>query len=79
MIYNYVRIYIVVYQDAVRQRLIGVSRVFAASATDIPAHRRTRMASAISRAIGTDNVWIVACVLLEGYVYIRCVELENLL
>ncbi|KAJ1373964.1 hypothetical protein KIN20_036526 [Parelaphostrongylus tenuis] len=40
-------------------RLVDVSRVFAASVCDIPAHRRTRMAHAMARAVKHINVWIV--------------------
>ncbi|VDM57025.1 unnamed protein product [Angiostrongylus costaricensis] len=38
-------------------RLVDVSRVFAASVCDIPAHRRTRMANAITRAVKHINVF----------------------
>ncbi|CAI4232776.1 unnamed protein product [Auanema sp. JU1783] len=53
-------------RDAIIMQLIGVTRIFASSASDIPAHRRSRMAKAISRAIGVENTWIVTSVLLEG-------------
>lgn len=53
--------------DMMRSRLIEVSRIFSTSASDIPAHRRGRMARAIARAIGQENAWIVSGVLFEGF------------
>ncbi|KAE9416313.1 hypothetical protein Angca_002451, partial [Angiostrongylus cantonensis] len=48
-------------------RLVDVSRVFATSVCDIPAHRRARMANAITRAVKHVNVWIVSGVILEHF------------
>ncbi|KAK5964359.1 hypothetical protein GCK32_001315 [Trichostrongylus colubriformis] len=50
-----------------RLRLVNVARILAASTCDIPAHRRSRMAHAIARAVKHANVWIVAGVLLEHF------------
>ncbi|KAK6051031.1 hypothetical protein COOONC_11464 [Cooperia oncophora] len=50
-----------------RIRLANVTRILAASTCDIPAHRRSRMAHAIGRAVKHINVWIVAGVLVEHF------------
>ncbi|CAD6191421.1 unnamed protein product [Caenorhabditis auriculariae] len=50
-----------------KEKLIEVSRLFAASACDIPAHRRPRIARAIARAVGAENAALVTMVLLAGF------------
>ncbi|KJH45253.1 hypothetical protein DICVIV_08707 [Dictyocaulus viviparus] len=50
-----------------QRQLIDVARVFAASACDIPAHRRTCMANAIARAVQHTNAWIISGVILEHF------------
>lgn len=53
--------------NEMRLRLVSVARILAVSTCDIPAHRRARMAHAITRAVRHVNVWIVAGVLLEHF------------
>ncbi|XGW10399.1 hypothetical protein V3C99_012135 [Haemonchus contortus] len=48
-------------------RLASVTRILAASTHDIPAHRRSRIARAIVRAVNYSNVWIIVGVLVEHF------------
>ncbi|VDO35025.1 unnamed protein product [Haemonchus placei] len=48
-------------------RLASVTRILAASTCDIPAHRRSRIARAIVRAVKYSNVWIIVGVLMEHF------------
>ncbi|CAI5442637.1 unnamed protein product [Caenorhabditis angaria] len=49
------------------EKLIDLTRLFAASATDIPAHRRARIAHAIARAVGAENASIVVLVFVSSF------------
>lgn len=48
-------------------RLVSISRIFAASVADIPAHRRQRVLKAVSKAATASHVWTVIAVLFEQY------------
>ncbi|KAK6105041.1 U3 small nucleolar RNA-associated protein 10 family protein [Brugia pahangi] len=50
-----------------REQLVTISRLFAASITDIPAHRRDRILRAVARSAGTHYLWAVIAVLFERY------------
>lgn len=49
------------------EKLIELARLFAASAVDIPAHRRARIAQAIARAVGAENASTVVLVLVSSF------------
>ncbi|CAP24523.2 Protein CBR-TOE-1 [Caenorhabditis briggsae] len=49
------------------EKLIELARLFAASAVDIPAHRRARIAQAIARAVGSENASTVVLVLVSSF------------
>lgn len=49
------------------EKLIELARLFAASAVDIPAHRRARIAQAIARAVGAANASTVVLVLVSSF------------
>ncbi|EGT38292.1 hypothetical protein CAEBREN_28292 [Caenorhabditis brenneri] len=49
------------------EKLIELARLFAASAVDIPAHRRARIAQAIARAVGATNASTVVLVLVSSF------------
>ncbi|KAL3995651.1 U3 small nucleolar RNA-associated protein 10 family protein [Acanthocheilonema viteae] len=49
------------------EQLVTISRLFATSITDIPAHRRDRILRAVSRSAGTHYVWTVIAILFERY------------
>ncbi|EJW84917.1 hypothetical protein WUBG_04171, partial [Wuchereria bancrofti] len=50
-----------------REQLVTISRLFTASITDIPAHRRDRILRAVARSAGTHYLWAVIAVLFERY------------
>uniref|UniRef100_A0A158Q7F4 HEAT repeat-containing protein 1 n=1 Tax=Elaeophora elaphi TaxID=1147741 RepID=A0A158Q7F4_9BILA len=49
------------------EQLVITSRLFAASITDIPAHRRDRILRAVARSAGTQYLWAVIAILFERY------------
>lgn len=49
------------------EKLIELARLFAASAIDIPAHRRARIAQAIARAVQAENASTVVLVLVSSF------------
>ncbi|VDM92920.1 unnamed protein product, partial [Onchocerca ochengi] len=49
------------------EQLVTTSRLFAASITDIPAHRRDRILHAVARSAGTHYIWVVIAILFERY------------
>ncbi|CAG9539926.1 unnamed protein product [Cercopithifilaria johnstoni] len=49
------------------EQLVTTSRLFAASITDIPAHRRDKILRAVSRSAGTHHLWAVIAILFERY------------
>ncbi|MCP9263659.1 hypothetical protein DINM_007046 [Dirofilaria immitis] len=48
------------------EQLVTTSRLFAASVTDIPAHRRDRILRAVARSAGAQYIWAVIAILLNG-------------
>uniref|UniRef100_A0A1I7VD57 HEAT repeat-containing protein 1 n=1 Tax=Loa loa TaxID=7209 RepID=A0A1I7VD57_LOALO len=49
------------------EQLITTSRLFAASITDIPAHRRDKILRAVARSAGAQYLWAVIATLFERY------------
>ncbi|KAM3718477.1 HEAT repeat-containing protein [Dirofilaria immitis] len=49
------------------EQLVTTSRLFAASVTDIPAHRRDRILRAVARSAGAQYIWAVIAILFERY------------
>uniref|UniRef100_A0A915PU93 HEAT repeat-containing protein 1 n=1 Tax=Setaria digitata TaxID=48799 RepID=A0A915PU93_9BILA len=49
------------------EQLVTSSRLFAASITDIPAHRRDRILRVVARSAGTNYLWVVIAIIFERY------------
>jgi len=54
-------------QLKIRQRLLEVSRVFAVSLVDLPAHRRMRVLHAIANTMSPKDVWILLAAIYDNF------------